>query len=59
MCIKGYSTESGSVKSEAEANQGDFLNGPDIGSSALDEILSVEAERLDEKSDGGGQQQVK
>ncbi|XP_022752665.1 DExH-box ATP-dependent RNA helicase DExH11 isoform X1 [Durio zibethinus] len=53
----GHSTESDSVKSEAEANQGDVLNGPDTGSSALDEILSVEAERFDEKIYGGGQQQ--
>ncbi|WRX33604.1 DEAD/DEAH box helicase domain - like 8 [Theobroma cacao] len=53
----GHSTESDSVKSEAESNQADVLNSLDTGSSALDEILSVEAERLDEKSDGGGQQQ--
>ncbi|XVF68917.1 hypothetical protein PTKIN_Ptkin11bG0039600 [Pterospermum kingtungense] len=53
----GHSTESDSVKSEAEANQDDVLNGPDTGPSALDEVLSVEAEKLDEKSDGSGQQQ--
>ncbi|XVE79464.1 hypothetical protein DITRI_Ditri14bG0060900 [Diplodiscus trichospermus] len=53
----GHSTESDSVKSEAEANQGDVLNSTDTGSSALDDILSVETERLDEKSGEGGQQQ--
>ncbi|TYJ42080.1 hypothetical protein E1A91_A03G063400v1 [Gossypium mustelinum] len=53
----GHSTESDSVKSEAEANQVDVLNTLDTGSSALDEILSVEAEKVDNGRDKGGQQQ--
>ncbi|KAB2089405.1 hypothetical protein ES319_A03G058800v1 [Gossypium barbadense] len=54
---EGHSTESDSVKSEAEANQVDVLNTLDTGSSALDEILSVEAEKVDNGRDKGGQQQ--
>ncbi|KAE8691783.1 ATP-dependent RNA helicase SKI2 [Hibiscus syriacus] len=54
---KGRSTESDSVKSETDANQADVLNTLDTGSSALDEIFSVEAEKLDKNSDGVGQQQ--
>ncbi|KAB2038364.1 hypothetical protein ES319_D03G140100v1 [Gossypium barbadense] len=54
---EGHSTESDSVKSEAEANQVDVLNTLDTGSSALDEILSVEAEKVDNGRDEGGQQQ--
>ncbi|XVF19931.1 hypothetical protein REPUB_Repub11eG0153900 [Reevesia pubescens] len=53
----GHSTESDSVKSDAEADQADVLKDLDTGISALDKILSVQAERLDENSDGGGQQQ--
>ncbi|KAG4115292.1 hypothetical protein ERO13_D12G094266v2 [Gossypium hirsutum] len=54
---EGHSIESDSVKSEAEANQVDVLNTLDTGSSALDEILSVEAEKVDNGRDEGGQQQ--
>ncbi|KAK8598558.1 hypothetical protein V6N13_094525 [Hibiscus sabdariffa] len=54
---EGHSTESDSVKSETEANQADVLNTLDTGPSALDEILSVEAEKLDKNTDGSGQQQ--
>lgn len=57
MCMEGHSTESDSFKSEAEADRDDVLNSPATGPSALDEILSVEAEKLYEKSDAGGQQQ--
>lgn len=56
-CIGGHSTESDSVKSEGEANKVDVLNTLDTGPTPLDEILSVEAEKVDKGRDGGGRQQ--
>ncbi|OMO90526.1 hypothetical protein COLO4_19087 [Corchorus olitorius] len=54
---EGHSTESDSVQSEAEASQVDAPDSLENGSSALDEILSFDAGRLDENNDESGQQQ--